>query len=58
MRGWINGDRLTFETLGEKPVRVRLVWDLTEPDAISWRNEMALGDGPFRLVEEYRCTPV
>jgi Protein of unknown function (DUF1579) len=58
MRGWIEGDRLTFETLGDKPVRLRLVWDVSDSDDIRWRNEMSVGGAPFTLVEEYRCTPV
>jgi hypothetical protein len=57
MRGWIDGDRLTFETLGNPPLRLRLVWDLTDPDVMTWRNEMSVGGAPWSLVEEYRCTP-
>jgi Restriction Enzyme Adenine Methylase Associated/Protein of unknown function (DUF1579) len=58
MRGWIDGERLTFETIGDAPVRLRMVWDATRPDAIRWRNEMSAGGGPYTLVEEYRCTPM
>lgn len=57
MRGWIDGDRLTFETIGEGPVRLRLVWDATDPSRMTWRNEMSVGGAPWSLVEEYRCTP-
>ena len=57
MRGWIEGDRLTFETIGEEPVRLRMVWDVTDPDVMTWRNERSAAGGPFTLVEEYRCTP-
>jgi Protein of unknown function (DUF1579) len=57
LRGWIDGDRLTFETLGDPPVRLRLTWDATDPGAIIWRNELSVGRGPWTLVEEYRCTP-
>lgn len=57
MRGWIDGDRLTFETIGERPVRLRLVWDLTDPTGLTWRNESSVGGAPWTLVEEYHCTP-
>jgi Protein of unknown function (DUF1579) len=57
LRGWIDGGRLTFETIGDRPVRLRLVWEVAGPGEIVWRNEMSLGGGPWSLVEEYRCTP-
>ena len=57
MRGWIAGDRLTFETIGERPVRLRLVWDRGDPPEMTWRTEMSVGGGPWSLVEEYRCRP-
>jgi hypothetical protein len=57
MRGRIDGDRLTFETVGEAPVRVRLEWDVSDPPRILWRNEISVADGPFALVEEYVCVP-
>jgi uncharacterized protein DUF1579 len=57
MRGWIDGDQLTFETIDAEPVRLRMVWDATEPGVLMWRNEMSIAGGPFTLVEEYRCTP-
>lgn len=58
MRGVIDGDRLTFETIGERPVRVRLVWDVSDPREPRWRNETSVAGGPFGLVEEYGMTPV
>ena len=57
MRGHIEGDRLIFETLGDQPARLRLVWDLTDPDDATWRNEMSIAGGPWSLVEEYHLTP-
>jgi Protein of unknown function (DUF1579) len=57
MRGWIDGDRLTFETIGDPPVRLRLIWDLRDPESITWRNEMSVGRAPWTLVEEYHCRP-
>jgi hypothetical protein len=58
MRGHIEGDRLIFETLGDTQVRLRLVWDLTDPDDARWRNEMSIAGGAWSLVEEYHLTPV
>jgi hypothetical protein len=58
LRGWIDGDRLTFETVGDPPVRLRLVWDVSDPLRLTWRNEMSIGGAPWSLVEEYRLTPV
>ncbi|MEU6379790.1 DUF1579 family protein [Streptomyces sp. NPDC046909] len=57
MRGCIDGDRLTFETLGEPAVRLRLVWDVTDPRQMLWRNETSVDGGPWTLVEAYHCTP-
>lgn len=58
LRGWIAGDRLTFESVGDPPVRLRLVWDLTHAPRMTWRNEMSVGGAPWSLVEEYDCTPI
>jgi len=58
MRGVIDGDRLVFETIGDPPARLRLVWDLTDPAAMTWRNEMSVGGAPWSLVEEYDLTPL
>jgi hypothetical protein len=57
MRGRIDGDRLTFETIGDPAVRLRLVWDRTDPADMVWRNEMSVGGAPWSLVEEYHCRP-
>ena len=56
-RGWIDGDRLIFESLGDAPTRLRFTWDASCPGTILWRNEMALGDGAWFLVEEYPTVP-
>jgi hypothetical protein len=53
MRGHVEGDILTFETIGEGPVRQRMIWDLTNPSTMTWRNEISFEGGPFSLVEEY-----
>jgi hypothetical protein len=58
LRGRIEGERLTFETIADRPVRLRLVWDRADPAEMVWRNEMSVNGGPWTLVEEYRCRPV
>lgn len=57
LHGRIEDDRLIFETIGEAPVRLKLTWDASDPMQIVWRNEVSAGDGPWTLVEEYRCMP-
>jgi Protein of unknown function (DUF1579) len=57
MRGHIDGDRLVFETAGDAPVRLRMVWDLTDPDAIVWRNESSVDGATWTLIETYLMTP-
>jgi hypothetical protein len=58
MRGHVEGDRLIFETIADAAARLRLVWDLTDPDDATWRNEMSIAGGPWSLIEEYHLTPV
>ena len=58
MHGRLEGARLVFETPAGAPVRLRMTWDAGDPKAMRWRNEMAVGDGPFALVEEYTCDPI
>jgi hypothetical protein len=57
MRGRIDRNRLTFETIGDQPIRLRLVWDRSNPAEIIWNNEISVGSAPWFLVEEYRCRP-
>jgi hypothetical protein len=52
---WIVGDRLTFETIGDPPARLRLAWDISDPASMTWRNEISVSGGPWSLVEEYHC---
>jgi hypothetical protein len=56
-RGRIDGDRLVFESLEPAAARLRLTWDCCNPGVITWRNEMAVGDGSWFLIEEYRMVP-
>jgi hypothetical protein len=57
MSGRIHGDHLVFETAPDAPVRLRLTWDRADPADIVWRNEVAIGDGPWTPVETYHMTP-
>ncbi len=52
-RGDIRGDRLVMESVGEGPVKLRFTWDARDPEAVTWKNEMSTGGGPWSLIEEY-----
>lgn len=56
MTGRIDGDRLIFESTNGA-VRLRLVWDASDPGAIVWTNECKVADGPWTLIEWYRLRP-
>jgi hypothetical protein len=56
-RGRIEGDRLVFESVEGAAARLRFTWDASDPGMIIWRNEMAVGDGSWFLIEEYRMVP-
>jgi hypothetical protein len=56
-RGRIEGDRLVFESLEAAAVRLRFTWDASDPGVITWRNEMAVSDGSWFLIEEYPMVP-
>jgi hypothetical protein len=56
-RGHIDGDRLIFESFDGAPSRLRFTWDASERGVIRWRNEMAVGDGDWFLIEEYPMVP-
>ena len=55
--GRIEGDRLVFESLEGAAPRLRLTWDVSDPDVIIWRNEMSLDEGSWFLIEEYAMVP-
>jgi hypothetical protein len=57
-RGWIEGDRLVFESLATEAVRLRFTWEIRRGGVIGWRNEMALGEGEWFLIEDYPMVPV
>jgi hypothetical protein len=56
-RGRIDGDRLVFQSLEGAAAQLRFTWDASDPAVITWRNEMAIGDGSWFLIEEYRMVP-
>ncbi len=55
LRGRIDGDLLTFQSIGDPPVRLRLLWHLADEHIMTWRNEASVNGGPFNLVERYEC---
>ncbi len=57
-RGRIDGDRLVFQSMPEADARLRFTWDVSDPGAMIWKNEVGLPDGSWFLVEEYRMVPV
>ena len=57
MSGRVDGNRLVFRTAVDAPIRLRLTWDASDPSDILWRNEAAIGDGPWIVVETYHMTP-
>jgi hypothetical protein len=58
LRGWTDGDLLTFQSMDQALVRIRLLWHLADAERMTWRNEMSVGGTPFTLVERYECTIV
>jgi len=56
-RGWIEDDRLLFESMEGAGSRLRFTWDASKPGVIMWRNEMVLDDGDRILIEEYPMVP-
>jgi hypothetical protein len=57
MRGQIESDRLVLESVADGPVAFRITWDLSEPAAPTWVDEMSIGGGPWQLVEGYVLSP-
>jgi len=56
-RGHIDGDRLVFESLEGAAARLRFTWDASNPGVITWRNEMAIDERSWFLIEEYAMVP-
>jgi hypothetical protein len=57
MRGRVDGDRLVYESVGDGPVRLRLTWDVSDPQSALWTNEASVAHSPWTLIESYRMTP-
>lgn len=53
MHGRLEGDVLVFETPTGVAPRLRMVWDLSDSVAPTWRNECSIGGAPFSLIEAY-----
>lgn len=58
LAGRIEGNLLTFRSLGNPPVRIQLFWHIIDDDTMTWRNEISVHGGPFQLVERYDCTTI
>lgn len=57
LHGWIEDDRMIFESIGDRLPRLRLTWDAGSADSVLWRNEMSLDGTTWTLVEDYEITP-
>ena len=57
LRGSIQGDRMIFESMSDRPPFLRLTWELTPSGTVLWRNEMSLDGTAWMLVEDYEITP-
>lgn len=59
--GAIEGDRFVITSdgavIGGAPVRLRMIWDASNPATMTWRNEISVTEGPWTLVEEYDMVP-
>ena len=60
--GTIDGDRFVIVSddanIGGAQVRLRMIWDASNPDAMTWLNEMSIADGPWNLIEDYQMRPL
>ncbi|WP_406047147.1 DUF1579 family protein [Kribbella sp. NBC_00889] len=58
LAGRIDGDFLTFQSIGRPPIRIRLSWRLIDDTTMMWRNEASVHGGPYELIETYTCRPL
>jgi hypothetical protein len=58
MRGRIEGDTMTFESMRDTPPMLKMTWDASTPGVIEWRNEMTFDGVTWQLIEEYPMVPV
>lgn len=40
MRGRIDGDLMVFESMRDTPPLLKMTWNTSSPDYLTWRNEM------------------
>lgn len=57
LSGWIEGDQLIFASMGETLPRIRLTWDVSDPEVVLWKNEMTFDGENWFVVEDYRIDP-
>ncbi|HEU4318904.1 MAG TPA: DUF1579 family protein [Acidimicrobiia bacterium] len=57
LHGRVDGRRMIFESIGDQPPRLRLIWELTPEGNILWTNEMSLDGAAWMLVEDYEIKP-
>jgi len=57
MRGRIDRDRLVLRSPDGGPTTFRATWDLSDPDAPTWTDEVSVNGGPWQLIERYVLTP-
>jgi hypothetical protein len=55
--GGIDGDRMVFQSAGDKLPRLRLTWELMPAGSILWRNEMTVDGDEWMLIEDYEIVP-
>jgi hypothetical protein len=56
MHGRIAGNHLVYES-SNATTRLRMTFDVTDPQRHVWTNEISTEDDPWRLIESYRITP-
>jgi len=57
LHGRIEGDRMVFESAGDKAPFLKLTWELVSDGNILWRNELSIDGDSWMLVEDYVITP-
>ncbi|MEX0796801.1 MAG: DUF1579 family protein [Acidimicrobiia bacterium] len=58
MRGRIDGDLMIFESMRDTPPLLKMTWNASSPDYLTWRNEMTFNGNDWQLIEEYRMVPI
>ena len=52
--GRIEGDLMTFESIGEGAPRIKLTWDASSKEETIWINEMSFDGTNWMRIEDYR----